>query len=184
MEHPRHSDSQHNFAIKNYSSHQKMSGSFVIESAFGQKRIVCHNTQSCANHVYELPYFRGNVEQIISEGESFDAVQDLLDSVKITGATWEIPEIRTKIHFVSPEQARRIMAQLEDVAEDKYNQGHQDYQSQFGQGEEEEEDQEPETEGAPEEEDQEPQEEEGAEEEEPQEEDQEPQDAEEPEEQD
>ncbi len=166
-----------------------MSGSFVIDSAFGQKRIVCHNTQACANHVYELPYFRGNVEQIISEGEGFDAVQDLLDNVKITGATWEIPEIRTKIHFVSPEQARRIMAKLEDVAEDKYNQGLRDYQAQFGQGEEgsEEEEQEPDEE--PEEEEQEPEEEddqgpEEEEEQEPEEEDDQEPEAEEPEEQD
>lgn len=143
-----------------------MSGSFVIESAFGQKRIVCHDTQSCASHVYELPYFRGNVEQIISEGEGFDAVQDLLDNVKIKGATWEIPEIRTKIHFVSPEQARRIMAKLEDVAEDKYNRGLRNYQSQFG--DQEEEDQEPE------EEDEQEQEPDQEDEEEPEEEDQEP----------
>ena len=126
-----------------------MSGSFVIESAFGQKRIICHSVHSCSNHIYELPYFRGNVEQIISEGEGFDAVQDLLNNVKITGATWEITAIRTKIHFISPQQAQRIMSELENIAEDKYNQGLQDYRSQFGdEGQDQEggedEDQEPE----------------------------------------
>lgn len=117
---------------KNLSSYQNMASSFVIQSPSGKDKIECNDIGSCAEEVYNLPYFHDGVEQIIDEGEDFGAVQDLLDEVKITGSTWEIPGIKTKILFSSPEYARRIRSEIEDIAEDKYNQGLQEYKSQFG----------------------------------------------------
>lgn len=97
-----------------------MSGSFIIESAFGQKRVACPNLYSCVNYIYELPYFRGNVEQVISQEKGFDAIQDFLKNIKIVENRWEIPEIRTKIYFISSQESQEVMFELEDFIEEQY----------------------------------------------------------------